>query len=68
MIDENVRPTFKELANDFTRMARDPARYLVIKVGQYSVFALHMEIQYQHLLVPPPNLCEMNSYFAKTTM
>uniref|UniRef100_A0A8C9ZIS2 Receptor protein-tyrosine kinase n=1 Tax=Sander lucioperca TaxID=283035 RepID=A0A8C9ZIS2_SANLU len=32
MIDENVRPTFKELANEFTRMARDPPRYLVIKV------------------------------------
>lgn len=32
MIDENVRPTFKELASDFTRMARDPLRYLVIKV------------------------------------
>ncbi|KAM9785522.1 receptor tyrosine-protein kinase erbB-3b [Neosynchiropus ocellatus] len=32
MIDENVRPTFKELAGDFTRMARDPPRYLVIKV------------------------------------
>uniref|UniRef100_A0A3B5LA31 receptor protein-tyrosine kinase n=1 Tax=Xiphophorus couchianus TaxID=32473 RepID=A0A3B5LA31_9TELE len=32
MIDENVRPTFKELASDFTRMARDPHRYLVIKV------------------------------------
>ncbi|KAK7154861.1 hypothetical protein R3I93_009721 [Phoxinus phoxinus] len=31
MIDENVRPTFKELANEFTRMARDPSRYLVIK-------------------------------------
>ncbi|XP_005165758.1 receptor tyrosine-protein kinase erbB-3a isoform X1 [Danio rerio] len=31
MIDENVRPTFKELANEFTRMARDPHRYLVIK-------------------------------------
>uniref|UniRef100_A0A3Q0S9P4 Receptor protein-tyrosine kinase n=1 Tax=Amphilophus citrinellus TaxID=61819 RepID=A0A3Q0S9P4_AMPCI len=31
MIDENVRPTFKELASDFTRMARDPPRYLVIK-------------------------------------
>ncbi|KAM6977789.1 receptor tyrosine-protein kinase erbB-3b [Aplochiton taeniatus] len=31
MIDENTRPTFKELANDFTRMARDPPRYLVIK-------------------------------------
>uniref|UniRef100_A0A8C6M932 receptor protein-tyrosine kinase n=1 Tax=Nothobranchius furzeri TaxID=105023 RepID=A0A8C6M932_NOTFU len=32
MIDENIRPTFKELASDFTRMARDPLRYLVIKV------------------------------------
>uniref|UniRef100_A0A8C8HH31 Receptor protein-tyrosine kinase n=1 Tax=Oncorhynchus tshawytscha TaxID=74940 RepID=A0A8C8HH31_ONCTS len=32
MIDENVRPTFKELANEFTRMARDPPRYLVIKM------------------------------------
>ncbi|KAG7471886.1 hypothetical protein MATL_G00102810 [Megalops atlanticus] len=31
MIDENVRPTFKELANEFTRMARDPPRFLVIK-------------------------------------
>ncbi|XP_052415498.1 receptor tyrosine-protein kinase erbB-3 [Carassius gibelio] len=31
MIDENIRPTFKELANEFTRMARDPSRYLVIK-------------------------------------
>uniref|UniRef100_A0A3Q1CIH4 Receptor protein-tyrosine kinase n=1 Tax=Amphiprion ocellaris TaxID=80972 RepID=A0A3Q1CIH4_AMPOC len=34
MIDENIRPTFKELASDFTRMARDPPRYLVIKVGE----------------------------------
>uniref|UniRef100_A0A674B0M2 Receptor protein-tyrosine kinase n=1 Tax=Salmo trutta TaxID=8032 RepID=A0A674B0M2_SALTR len=33
MIDENIRPTFKELANDFIRMARDPPRYLVIKAG-----------------------------------
>lgn len=33
MVDENVRPTFKELANEFTRMARDPPRYLVIKVS-----------------------------------
>ncbi|XP_075055667.1 receptor tyrosine-protein kinase erbB-3 [Mixophyes fleayi] len=31
MIDENVRPTFKELGNEFTRMARDPPRYLVLK-------------------------------------
>uniref|UniRef100_A0A7N6ANH0 Receptor protein-tyrosine kinase n=1 Tax=Anabas testudineus TaxID=64144 RepID=A0A7N6ANH0_ANATE len=35
MIDENIRPTFKELASDFTRMARDPPRYLVIKVSQW---------------------------------
>uniref|UniRef100_A0A672JQP2 Receptor protein-tyrosine kinase n=1 Tax=Salarias fasciatus TaxID=181472 RepID=A0A672JQP2_SALFA len=36
MIDENVRPTFKELASEFTRMARDPPRYLVIKLnGQF---------------------------------
>lgn len=34
MIDENVRPTFKELANEFTRMARDPPRYLVVKPSQ----------------------------------
>lgn len=33
MIDENIRPTFKELASDFTRMARDPPRFLVIKVS-----------------------------------
>lgn len=46
MIDENVRPTFKELANDFTRMARDPARYLVIKVGLCSDFSLHMETHF----------------------
>uniref|UniRef100_A0A8C5ELB4 Receptor protein-tyrosine kinase n=1 Tax=Gouania willdenowi TaxID=441366 RepID=A0A8C5ELB4_GOUWI len=37
MIDENVRPTFKELANEFTRMARDPPRYLVIKVREAVV-------------------------------
>lgn len=40
MIDENIRPTFKELASDFTRMARDPPRYLVIKVRLLSSFRL----------------------------
>ncbi|KAK7128917.1 hypothetical protein R3I94_017219 [Phoxinus phoxinus] len=34
MIDENVRPTFKELTNEFTRMARDPPRYLVVNPAQ----------------------------------
>uniref|UniRef100_A0A8C7DIX9 Receptor protein-tyrosine kinase n=1 Tax=Oncorhynchus kisutch TaxID=8019 RepID=A0A8C7DIX9_ONCKI len=41
MIDENVRPTFKELANEFTRMARDPPRYLVIKVRQNAIFGIN---------------------------
>ncbi|KAK3546894.1 hypothetical protein QTP86_003767 [Hemibagrus guttatus] len=39
MIDENIRPTFKELATEFTRMARDPPRYLVIKKEQNSAAA-----------------------------
>nr|XP_009929446.1 PREDICTED: receptor tyrosine-protein kinase erbB-4-like [Opisthocomus hoazin] len=38
MIDENIRPTFKELANEFTRMARDPPRYLVIKPPLFRSF------------------------------
>ena len=42
MIDENIRPTFKELASDFTRMARDPPRYLVIKVMPSSSFILQL--------------------------
>ncbi|XP_056241987.1 receptor tyrosine-protein kinase erbB-3b isoform X1 [Seriola aureovittata] len=43
MIDENIRPTFKELASDFTRMARDPPRYLVIKMegGEPSSVEIH---------------------------
>uniref|UniRef100_A0A673WKS3 Receptor protein-tyrosine kinase n=1 Tax=Salmo trutta TaxID=8032 RepID=A0A673WKS3_SALTR len=59
MIDENVRPTFKELANEFTRMARDPPRYLVIKVRQNAIFGrnqikfIYIALRYQsnHLLV-----------------
>ncbi|CAL8335619.1 unnamed protein product [Lota lota] len=46
MIDENVRPTFKELAIEFTRMARDPPRYLVIKgncSGQDSAPDEHLQ-------------------------
>ncbi|KAL7397851.1 hypothetical protein ABVT39_000708 [Epinephelus coioides] len=43
MIDENIRPTFKELASDFTRMARDPPRYLVIKTegGEAASVEIH---------------------------
>uniref|UniRef100_A0A9J7YTT0 Receptor tyrosine-protein kinase erbB-4 n=1 Tax=Cyprinus carpio carpio TaxID=630221 RepID=A0A9J7YTT0_CYPCA len=32
MIDADSRPRFKELAAEFSRMARDPQRYLVIQV------------------------------------
>lgn len=32
MIDPDSRPKFKELVQEFTAMARDPPRYLVIKV------------------------------------
>lgn len=32
MIDADSRPKFKELAAEFSRMARDPQRYLVIQV------------------------------------
>ena len=30
MLDSDSRPTFKELADEFAKMARDPGRYLVI--------------------------------------
>uniref|UniRef100_A0A8B9LY11 Receptor protein-tyrosine kinase n=1 Tax=Astyanax mexicanus TaxID=7994 RepID=A0A8B9LY11_ASTMX len=46
MIDENVRPTFKELASEFTRMARDPPRYLVIKRGtEMDILGVGLEDQ-----------------------
>lgn len=45
MIDENIRPTFKELVSDFTRMARDPSRYLVIKLDRVEF--LPEEIQHR---------------------
>uniref|UniRef100_A0A8C1LT78 Receptor protein-tyrosine kinase n=1 Tax=Cyprinus carpio TaxID=7962 RepID=A0A8C1LT78_CYPCA len=48
MIDENVRPTFKELANEFTRMARDPSRYLVITVCQTNGVLNH----FLHCILP----------------
>lgn len=38
MIDADSRPKFKELAAEFSRMARDPQRYLVIQVSTYLVF------------------------------
>uniref|UniRef100_A0A673IWB6 Receptor protein-tyrosine kinase n=1 Tax=Sinocyclocheilus rhinocerous TaxID=307959 RepID=A0A673IWB6_9TELE len=58
MIDENVRPTFKELANEFTRMARDPSRYLVIKVSQTD--GLHIFLTLLFLLLHQSSLTPSN--------
>lgn len=33
MIDPDSRPRFKDLVSDFSAMARDPPRYVVIQVG-----------------------------------
>ncbi|KAK7884303.1 hypothetical protein WMY93_027426 [Mugilogobius chulae] len=52
MIDENIRPTFKELVSDFTRMARDPSRYLVIKLERGDISAeetYHRNLERGHL-------------------
>lgn len=38
MIDADSRPKFKELAAEFSRMARDPQRYLVIQVSGLNSF------------------------------
>uniref|UniRef100_A0A4W5RYU0 receptor protein-tyrosine kinase n=1 Tax=Hucho hucho TaxID=62062 RepID=A0A4W5RYU0_9TELE len=54
MIDENIRPTFKELANDFIRMARDPPRYLVIKVRkrlQHFIHFLSIQVQLTEVFI-----------------
>lgn len=40
MIDADSRPKFKELAVEFTRMARDPQRYLVIQVRHLNCLLL----------------------------
>lgn len=37
MIDADSRPKFKELAAEFSRMARDPQRYLVIQVCTFDL-------------------------------
>lgn len=34
MLDANARPTFDDLDQEFTKMARDPGRYLVIDGDQ----------------------------------
>lgn len=37
MIDAESRPRFRELIAEFTKMARDPSRYLVIQVREAQI-------------------------------
>lgn len=44
MLDAESRPTFKELADQFSKMARDPGRFLVVKgdkLMQLPAFSAH---------------------------
>lgn len=40
MIDSECRPKFRELVTEFSRMARDPQRFVVIQVRGPGGFAL----------------------------
>lgn len=37
MIDADSRPHFRELVAEFSKMARDPSRYLVIQVSLFNI-------------------------------
>lgn len=42
MIDPESRPRFKGLVNDFSAMARDPTRYVVIQVCKCFTHAVNI--------------------------
>lgn len=45
MIDPSSRPTFRKLAAEFSMMAQDPSRFLIIQVrtrGKQSVYVTHV--------------------------
>ena len=65
MLDAESRPSFKELADEFAKMARDPGRYLVIpgdklmRLPSYSpqVFHFHpLSIHFHPLSIHLPPL------------
>jgi len=45
-VDMDARPNFKELAEELSKMARDPPRYIVIDVGG----CFHSELRQMCLL------------------
>ena len=46
MLDAESRPSFRELADEFAKMARDPGRYLVIEVRIHPVPLCDVTPQY----------------------
>lgn len=52
MIDPSSRPRFKELMVEFSKMASDPSRYLVIQVNQgFHVIYLYNNTRFSSLRV-----------------
>ena len=37
MLDAESRPSFRELADEFAKMARDPGRYVAIEVSDVRI-------------------------------
>ncbi|XP_024140314.1 receptor tyrosine-protein kinase erbB-2 [Oryzias melastigma] len=60
MIDPDIRPTFEELVMDFTAMARDPPRFLVIKNDEHMSTSNPVDSRfYRMLLEEGDNMGEM---------
>ncbi|KAM8967049.1 epidermal growth factor receptor [Pelodytes ibericus] len=51
MIDADSRPKFRELSAEFTKMARDPTRYLVIQGDERMNLPSPVESKFHHALV-----------------
>lgn len=54
MLDAESRPAFKELADEFAKMARDPGRYLVIQGDRFMrlpSYSSQVKVLKYHLLI-----------------
>ncbi|XP_067431712.1 receptor tyrosine-protein kinase erbB-2 isoform X1 [Thunnus thynnus] len=51
MIDPDSRPRFKDLVNDFTAMARDPPRYVVIQNDEQMSMSSPVDSQFFRMLL-----------------
>lgn len=52
MLDAESRPSFKDLADDFAKMARDPGRYLVIQGDKHlRLPSYSSQVNFWHILV-----------------